>query len=179
MDWPINIVESLAIRDVLRGRARRAEEAADALASAHRDPPAAWHARVLASIADLRQSWRRDAAQRLVQAWDDGRPHWAPPATVALAPWAMPLRDAVVWDPEEIRRVSSRLRDHQDLAVSRAAYLADRWSRQRNREWHAAATAWLRWAQQRAAARQDSARSMAPIGILLLLAGLLWARRRA
>lgn len=185
MDWPTTNLETLAIRDVLRGRIRRAEEVADAIASAVPEADA-WRQRVLAAAGDLRASMSRDDASRLAAAWQDGAPPPVPPAEIALAPWLRPRRQPV-WSPDEIQRVSARLRDERsrDPIAVRLADLADRWSRQRLREWHAAATALLRWLSTRRSEVID-VRAVPPpatqsrrgaLPILIALGVLLWRRR--
>lgn len=186
MDWPSTIPEQLAIRDILRARVRRVEELLDAILSATPRFPSDWYANVSDALSDLRTSLSRENARRLADAWDAGRPEFAPPAAIALAPWFRPSPEPV-WSPEEIRNRSAELRRlRSDLPSERWAELASRWSRQQSREWHAAATKLLRWAFQQPdttvhvhvpVARETSARgSILPF--LLVLGVLLWPRRR-
>lgn len=177
MDWPTSAIQVAAIRDVLRSRVRRAEEAADAFASAFARPPADWHARVMDAAAQLRGTMARDAARELVRAWDDGRPAGVPPAEVALAPWAQP-GPAPVWSPTDIRDRAETLRNSHDLPRVRAAQLAERWARQSGpaaREWHAAATALLRWAARASPSPSTVRTNWWPA--LILVGLLLWRRR--
>lgn len=179
MDWPENPIAVAAIRSVLRGRARRAEEAADAFARAVAPTPAEWHARVLRAIGELRDGYSRASAEALVREWDR-RPVGVPPAAVVLSPWV---------DPDAARQPGIVV-DRSELppGPAQAAYdLASRWFSVggRDREWRAAANALLRWAaaQRRDGPQPDRAVPQRSVGLSpWVLLGFLflvssWRRR--
>lgn len=180
IDWPESALAVAAIRPVLRARLRRAMELADALRDA--GATSRWHGAVLAAVEDARASMSRDAARRLVETWDRDRPPSAPPASVALAPWATTDRSEP-WSPEQLRDAARRLRAVGSATAGRIADLVERWARQSGdavREWWAAATALARWALARFLLARPSQPSETNWVLVAALAAvvLLWGGRR-